>query len=89
MSELQDYIGKPVVVDTKSEYMYIGILLLDGEEFLTLNNVDVHDHSSTSTTKEFYIMESAKFDIKKNRKQVKVRKQEMISISLLEDVLVF
>lgn len=86
MLELDQFVGKKVVVDTKTSYLFIGILEKIGESFLTINEVDVHDHNDFSKTKELYIMEAAKYDIKVNRKSTKVIKAEIISISLLSDI---
>ena len=88
-SELTNYLDQSVVIDTKSQYIYIGTLASEGKEYLTLKNVDVHDHDDAKVSKELYIMESAKYGVKTNRKEVKVLKKETISISLLENVIIF
>jgi hypothetical protein len=85
-TELQKYIGKQVVVDTKSPYLYIGTFVLEGEQYLTLQDVDVHDHSMSTVSKELYIIEALKYGVKVNRKEVKVVSRDIISISLLEDI---
>ena len=85
-TELKEYINKIVVIDTKSSYIYIGTLENIGKYFLTLKDVDVHDHNDSNTTKEIYTMEALKYKIKINRYSVKVKLEEIISISKLEEV---
>jgi len=60
-----------VVVDTKSSYVYIGRLAHAGEMFWVLEDVDVHDCSEGSATKEKYILEAAQYGAVVNRRQVK------------------
>jgi len=85
-SELAEYIGKQVVIDSNSHYLYIGILSEEGEEFITLKDVDVHDRRESSTAKDLYIIEALKYGTKINRHTVKVVRREIVSISLLSDV---
>lgn len=84
--ELASYLNQQVVMDTKSQYLYFGTLVEQGEEFFTLKDVDVHDHDESKVSKELYIIESLKYGIKVNRRCVKVVRREVISISLLADV---
>jgi small nuclear ribonucleoprotein (snRNP)-like protein len=85
-SELQEYIGQPLVVDSKSYYTYIGTLVAEGEIFITLKDVDVHDQRDSNTSKELYLIESLKYGIKVNRSAVKIVRSEIISLSLLSDI---
>ncbi len=80
------YLGKPVVLDTRSAYIYIGTLTKADEWWLELSDVDVHDSSEGHSTKEKYVMEARKFGVKSNRKRVSVRREFIVSLSLLEDV---
>ena len=85
-SELQEYTGNEVVIDTKSTYIYLGTLTEEGAEYIVLSDVDVHDHTESTISKELYIIEALKYGIKVNRKRAKVLKRDIISISMLEDV---
>jgi hypothetical protein len=85
--ELADYVGKNVVLDTRGELLYIGRLEKVSEWFFELAEADVHDLMATRTSKELYVMEAAKYGVKKNRKSVVVRKVEVVSISRLDDVI--
>ncbi len=86
-TELGEFVGCEVVVDTKTPIVYIGTLTAAGEEFLVLEEVDVHDINDTQTTKELYILEAKKSGIKKNRSRVHVRLDQVTSISRLDDVI--
>jgi len=84
--ELSEFTGKEVVVDTSTAYIYLGSLKAVGRDFLTLENVDVHDANEGGSTKELYILEARKFGIRVNRKTVQVRQSLVVSVSLLADV---
>jgi small nuclear ribonucleoprotein (snRNP)-like protein len=81
------YCDKNVVVDTNSNFLYIGKLEDVGDHFLILQQADVHDRSESPSTNEKYIMEAKKLGVRCNRKRVHIRIEEVISISLLEDVI--
>lgn len=83
---LARYLKKKIVVDTRSSWVYIGILeeILDSSIMLT--EVDVNDNGDISTTKECYILESKKTGIKANRLRVFVNLNDVISFSSLDDV---
>ncbi len=80
-------VGQEVVLDTKSSYIYIGKLTELDDHFLVLTDADVHDGRESHTTKELYIMDAKKYGIKKNRTQVMVRADEIVSISALAAVI--
>ncbi len=88
-SSLEPYLGQQVVIDTRSSYVILGTLTAIGPDCLTLENVDVHDTSDASSTKDHYIMESHKLGIRTNRRAAKVRIAEIISVSLLRDVEIY
>ncbi len=79
-------IGQVVVVDTDSMFVYLGTLDRVEDQFLVLTNVDAHDRRESPSTKDQYIIETKKYGINANRKEVKVRKQLVVSISKLSDV---
>jgi small nuclear ribonucleoprotein (snRNP)-like protein len=84
---LKEFIGKDVVLDTKGPLVFLGRLVEVDEHLFTLEEADVHDSSERQGTKEVYILEARKHGIKKNRRRVLVRAREVVSISLLEDVI--
>lgn len=83
---LEDYLKKIIVLDTKSSYIYIGTLISIDDIFLTLHDVDVHDNEQCIITKERYMIEALKYGVKVNRKKVRVAIKDVISVSLLEDI---
>jgi len=82
-------VGKIVVVDTDSRFVYLGTLDRVEAEFLVMKNVDAHDRRESPSTKEQYVMDSKKFGVKPNRKEVNVRKTMVVSISKLDDIVDF
>lgn len=84
--EIEALLGKGVVLDTRGPIVYLGTLSAIGEWFMTLTDADVHDLADSSTSKEVYIMETAKHGVRKNRSEVYVRKSEVVSLSALESV---
>ena len=88
-TELTGCVGKDVVVDTSTSFLYIGKLESVAEFFMTISDVDVHDCSQSTTTKEVYVLEARKFGIRRNRTRVRVRLDKVVSVSLLEEVIVY
>jgi small nuclear ribonucleoprotein (snRNP)-like protein len=86
---LRALLGKEVVVDTRSPWMYIGTLAAVQGDSLLLNHVDVHDCGETSTPKERYVIDSSATGIKANRNSVYVNLEYVVSVSLLTDVIKF
>ena len=85
--ELEECIGKDVVVDTDSAFIYIGKLSQIGATFITLEDVDVHHMEPGGATKEMYALTAKKHGINMNRLSTKIRVDIITSISLLEDVI--
>lgn len=79
--------GQHVVVDTDSDYLYIGKLLGASGPFITLGEADVHDRRESSSMQERYVLESKKYGIRSNRREVHLRFQRIVSYSLLDDVI--
>jgi hypothetical protein len=82
-------IGQAVVVDTDSRFVYLGRLDRVEAEFIVMKDVDVHDRRESPSTKEQYIMDTKKFGVKPNRKEVNIRKTQVVSLSRLDDILGF
>ena len=85
----EKWVGQVVVVDTSSNYVYIGTLVAVLDNFLEMKDVDVHDRGEGLSTKEKYVMEVRRFGVKPNRKEVSIRKVSIVSVSRLEDVLLY
>ncbi len=86
-SEYRNLIGQVVILDTSSHYVYAGRLTaLDGFCFV-LEHADVHDLRDTSTTRELYVLDTRTHGVRANRKRVLIRRDEVVSLSLLSDVM--
>lgn len=85
--EVLAYRNQDVVVDTTSHFVFIGKLLECTDHFLTLGDADVHDRRESPSMNEKYIIDARKYGIRRNRRRVHVRVKEVISLSLLEDVI--
>lgn len=83
------WVGQIVVVDTSSNYVYIGTLAAVQDHFIEMKEVDVHDRGEGLSTKERYIMEVKRFGVKPNRREVSIRKSSIVSLSRLDDILVY
>ncbi len=86
MDLLEEYIGREVVLDARAPIVYIGRLERADAHFFVLADVDVHDLLQGGSTKEKYVLETRKHGIRKNRHRVLVRRDEVVSLSRLEDV---
>lgn len=81
------YINQIVIIDTSSPIIYLGKLESEHEGYLTLSDVDVHDSSEYSSTKEQYLAKTLVTNIRPNRKKANVDKNKIISISLFSDII--
>ena len=84
--DLEQFLKQKVVLDTRSTWIYIGILEKVTDSCAVLSEVDVHESSDTSTSKEFYVLESKTTGIKANRYLVYVNLDYVVSFSTLDDV---
>ena len=83
---LEDFVGQAVVVDLCSPFVCLGTLKVVGEHFLELCDADLHDLRDTRTSRETYVAASQATGIKRNRVRVFVRREEVVAIARLEDV---
>jgi hypothetical protein len=82
-----DLMGREVVLDVVGQYVYLGTLSGHDERYLILNDADVHDLRDTATTRELYVLEARRHGVRANRRRVHVRREEVISLSALDDVI--
>jgi hypothetical protein len=82
-----DLTGREVVLDVVGQYVYLGTLSGHDERYLILNDADVHDLRDTATTRELYVLEARRHGVRANRRRVHVRREEVISLSALDDVI--
>ncbi|MCX6555101.1 MAG: hypothetical protein NTZ12_08825 [Candidatus Aminicenantes bacterium] len=86
---LLQLVKQPVVVDTRSPWVYIGTLAEVRSDCLLLTNVDVHDSGETAIPKERYVLDSCKTGVHPNRHSVYVNLEYVVSVSLLAEVIRF
>ncbi len=87
LHSLESLVGREVVLDARSLFVYIGRLVKVDTHFVLLEDADVHDLRDSSTSREVYVLETKRFGIRANRKRVYVRRDEIVSFSLLDDVI--
>ncbi len=82
-----EQIGSIVVLDAARRFVILGTLVSVDSQYLTLENADVHDLCDTQTTRDLYILESHNHGVRANRRRVVVRREEIVGMSLLSDVI--
>lgn len=85
---LDALLGREVVIDVSSPYVYVGKLTDADAKYFVLEHADVHDLRDTTTTRENYVVDSRRLGVRTNRERVLVRVDEVVSISALDDVIV-
>ena len=85
-SALHSLVGRQVVLDVASPFVYVGSLESQDDIYLVLTDADVHDLRDSNTTREAYVRESRLHGVGTNRRRVLVRRAEIVSISALDDV---
>lgn len=79
-------IGEVVVLDTAGSLVYAGTLKTWHERAIVLTDADVHDTAEGGSSKEMYVLELRRYGVQRNRHQVVVLAEHVISVSRLEDV---
>ncbi len=86
--EIKKFLGKIIVVDTDTRWLYVGTFKKIGKTFLTLQDVDAHDLTETTSTRDAYLAHIKNHGLVVNRRIVMISKEKLIGLSLLKDVLV-
>jgi hypothetical protein len=84
---VEQFIGQDVVIDVESQYVFLGRLDVVKPGWLRLTQADVHDLRDSKTTRELYVLDSRTDGIRINRREVVVPTDQIVSMSLLEDVI--
>lgn len=84
---IPDFDGQQVVLDMASPYVYVGRLVGEDSQYFILEDADVHDLRDTSTTRDLYVLDCRRHGVGANRRRVFVQKNQVVSLSKLEDVL--
>ena len=85
--ELEALIGQEVILDVKAPVLYIGILKSVGPNVVVLGDADVHFCEDSQSTTELYLLGTRQTGRRPNRAAVYVMRNEVVSISRLEDVI--
>jgi small nuclear ribonucleoprotein (snRNP)-like protein len=83
---LAPLIGQIVVVDLKSTYVCLGMLVGCDEFFLEVTDADLHDFRDSTATRELYVYDSARLGIRRNRTRVLVRLDDVAAITRFADI---
>lgn len=86
-TELKAHIGELVVLDTDSNWLYIGRIKTVKNGSVCLTDADVHHRLDSQTTTERYIMDTRTTGVHANRRTVYVNLQAIISFSPLDEVI--
>jgi small nuclear ribonucleoprotein (snRNP)-like protein len=81
------FLGKAVILDTNTNFLYLGTLREVDDHFVVLETADVHDRVEGHSTNEKYAMETLRSGVRANRRSVTVRKAMVVSVSRLDDVI--
>jgi len=86
-THLAPLLGRVVVLDLKTTFIYVGELESLDDRFVVLRRADAHDLRDTPTmTREQYIIRCREHDVAVNRERVLVTRAEVVAICLLDDV---
>ena len=80
------FANKTVVLDLSSPYVAIGEFSSADDNFVVLNNADIHDMRESRTTRDIYLIQAKENGIRVNRRSVTIRKEEIVAIAMLNDV---
>jgi hypothetical protein len=83
---LDALLGRQVVLDLAGPLLYLGTLAAVRGDCLELTDADVHDTREGHHSKEQYVAEACKLGVRPNRRRVLVIGRDVVSISLLSDV---
>ena len=83
---MEEFIGSNVVIDVGSQFVFLGRLAEVRSRWIVLKEADVHDLRDSKTTRELYILDSRNDGVRVNRRKVMIPADQIVSISLLDDV---
>lgn len=81
-----EFLNRAVVIDAVSLYVFAGRLIGGDHRYLLLADADVHDLRDSKTTRDEYVLEMRRHGIRANRQRVHVSRDQIVSLSLLADV---
>jgi hypothetical protein len=85
-SALDLLVGQSIVLDLSSPYVILGTYQGADGPYYVVENADMHDLRDTATTRDLYVLDARRHGINCNRRRVFVRREGVVGISLLADV---
>jgi hypothetical protein len=85
-SELESLVGQVIVLDLESRFVIMGTYRGNHGPYYIVENADVHDLRDTTTTRDLYVLDAKRHGVNCNRRRVFVRREPVVSITLLADV---
>ena len=82
----EQFLNQTIVIDAVSMYVFAGTLVGSDHRYLFLADADVHDLRDSKTNRDAYVLELRRHGIRPNRTRVLVSRDQIVSISLLDDV---
>lgn len=83
---ISQFQNKIIVFDMATPYVCIGTLTGEDHRYYILEDADIHDLRDSATTRELYVLDTKKHGVGVNRSKAWVRKDDVVSLSLLADV---
>jgi hypothetical protein len=83
LAELQ---GQVVVIDLRSPYVCLGTLAAIDPEYLEILDADLHDFRDSAANRETYVYDSVRIGIRRNRRRVLVRRDEIVAIGRFDEI---
>lgn len=84
---MESLVGQVIVLDLASPYVIMGTYRgVDGPHYI-VENADVHDLRDTTTTRDLYVLDAKRHGVNCNRRHVLVRRDGVVGLSLLADVI--
>lgn len=80
---LEPLFGQIVVLDMASPFVCVGTLAAADRLFYKILDADLHDFRDSTATRENYVYDSVRVGIRRNRKEVLVRRDEVIAVTRL------
>lgn len=84
---IESWSGREIVIDCVSQYVVIGTYVDQDHKYVRLVDVDFHDLRDSSTSRELYLVDAKRHGNRPTRNQLLVRQEEIVGISLLDDVI--
>ena len=83
---LAAWVGKVVVIDCTHPYVAIGTLVRATRDYLELAEADMHDLRDSTTSRENYLVKTARHGVGATRGLLLFRMEHVVGVSPLDEV---